>query len=43
MIEFEKTIILGYLHNLLNAEGRRPGLVREVCDFFDSHREILEA
>lgn len=43
MIEFEKTIILGYLHKLLSAEGRRPELVREVCDFFDSYRDMLGA
>jgi len=42
MIDYEKTIILGYLQNLLNGPWTRPALVREICEYFDSNRDLLE-
>ena len=41
MIDYEKTIILGYLHNLLSSPWARPSLVRETCEFLDNNRDLL--
>ncbi|MHB8811127.1 MAG: AAA family ATPase [Desulfobulbaceae bacterium] len=41
MIDYEKSILLTYLQNLLSGPWARPQLIRQICEYLDDHRELL--
>ena len=41
MVDFEKAVVLGYLHRMLDLHGHQVGIIKEICEYLDANRKLL--